>query len=395
MKKNKVFIIQSLVYVVIACLCVSIGFTSLWKGTTSIRLAKIRSSLHDVNEVYLVNQTYQFPEDNRLPGYGFLLNSLNRAFSQEEIKQIQSLDCVEKLYPDYQLYANTEENYKEEFYNIKVDGNTYLESFFIKSYFDFQNVKAKCSYLTGNEDGIYISQSIANQIGLAPNKDTSMELNGFAHISNVDDPNNDTSYPLTLSLPVAGILDKNYGELYGTNIILIPYETMENTLKQLNQEGLLKSVIYRVQLKKGTSLDTFKTKVQEIVSTAKVASDYQYYQDVGNYYFKDNMKLVLPTLILSLVGFIISNVVYYRLIKKTHLPRKTLAFMFISFIALEVIISLTFYNSLCNLIIDASLLEPIMDYYLPMNYGQASLYLITILGVFYGLTYLRLLKESK
>ena len=86
MKKNKVFIIQSLVYVVIACLCVSIGFTSLWKGTSSIRLAKIRTSLHDANEVYLVNQTYQFPEDNRLPGYGFLLNSLNKAFSQEEIK---------------------------------------------------------------------------------------------------------------------------------------------------------------------------------------------------------------------------------------------------------------------------------------------------------------------
>ena len=36
-----------------------------------------------------------------------------------------------------------------------------------------------------------------------------------------------------------------------------------------------------------------------------------------------------------------------------------------------------------------------MDYYLPMNYGQASLYLITTLGVFYGLTYLRLSKESK
>lgn len=394
MKKNKVFIIQSLVYVMIACLCVSIVFTSLWKGTMSIQLSKIRTSLHASNEVYLVNQTYQFPEDNRLPGYGFLLNSLNKAFSQEEIKQIQALDCVEKLYPDYQLYGNSEET-DESYYNIKVDGNTYLESFFIKSYFDFQDVKAKCSYLTGNEDGIYISQSIASQIGLAPNKDTSMELNGFANILNMDDPNNDASYPLTLSLPVAGILDKNYGELYGTNIILIPYETMENTLKQLGQEGLLKSVIYRVQLKKGTSLDAFKTKVQEIVSTAKIASDYKYYKDVGNYYFKDNMKLVLPTLIFSLVGFIISNVVYYRLVKKAHLPRKTLAFMFISFIALEVIVSLAFYNSLCHLIIDEKLLEPIMDYYLPMNYGQASLYLITTLGVFYGLTYLRLLKESK
>ena len=394
MKKNKVFIIQSLVYVMFACLCVSIGFTSLWKGTSSTRLAKIRSSLHDANEVYLVNQTYQFPEDNRLPGYGFLLNSLNKAFSQEEIKQIQALDCVEKLYPDYQLYGNSEET-DESYYNIKVDDNTYLESFFIKSYFDFQNVKAKCSYLTGNEDGIYISQNIASQIGLAPNKDTSMELNGFANILNMDDPNNDASYPLTLSLPVAGILDKNYGELYGTNIILIPYETMENTLKQLNQEGLLKSVIYRVQLKKGTSLDNFKIKVQEIVSTAKAASDYKYYKDVGTYYLKENMQLVLPTLILSLVGFIISNVVYYQLVKKAHLPRKTLVFMFISFITLEVIVSLAFYNSLCNLIIDAKLLEPIMDYYLPMNYGQASLYLMTTLSVFYGLTYLRLSKESK
>ena len=164
--------------------------------------------------------------------------------STETVEQLRQLDYIKKIRPMY-LFNNYNVNYV--YHN---DQEVFLEGSYIQ-YIGYDETKDYSSYLRDDylTEGIYLAANLADRIGIFQPGDTlTFELpvpqynifnNGYsvnADNERADIVTTNENY-VTVTLPVAGIIDEEYLSLglslsmYG-DVIYVPQTFMEEQLKQ-------------------------------------------------------------------------------------------------------------------------------------------------------------------
>lgn len=164
--------------------------------------------------------------------------------STENVEQLRQLDYIKKIRPMY-LFNNYNVNYV--YHN---DQEVFLEGSYIQ-YIGYDETKDYSSYLRDDylTEGIYLAANLADRIGIFQPGDTlTFELpvpqynifnNGYsvnADNERADIVTTNENY-VTVTLPVAGIIDEEYLSLglslsmYG-DVIYVPQTFMEEQLKQ-------------------------------------------------------------------------------------------------------------------------------------------------------------------
>lgn len=199
-------------------------------------------------------------------------------FKEEVIEQIKQVEGITKVKPmlifEHMPIVDNREEFTDCLY-YQVDDNTpikvtenradFVEPYSNATYYDYQ-----CVSSINQEGVIYITKLLADSLGVKDISNQTLTFKVAVPVGNFESKNisdgnvyNQNEYvKKEFSLPIRGILDTYYPNFKGNYIIYMPYEMMEQTLKEVDSKWQTNTLM--IELDDFADKTVVKEKLKEI-----------------------------------------------------------------------------------------------------------------------------------